>query len=119
MVQRLTWEATREFGLMQTHGRTMEPAGSACLGWDEARVSATVDGLRARLHGIDLALLDLTDDELKLWIYGFLHRHRLRGALDHPYLNAFASNGFGESTHSEGQSQGARPFLRRGITSRT
>ena len=72
----------------------MEPAGSACLGWDEARISSTVDGLRERLPAIDSALVDLTDNELRLWIYGFLHRHRVRGALDHSYLNDFASQGF-------------------------
>jgi DEAD/DEAH box helicase domain-containing protein len=92
--RRLTWEATREFGLMQTHGRTMEPAGSACLGWDQDRISQTVGGLRARIPGIDSILVHLTDDQLSLWIHGFLHRHRVRGALDHPYLAEFARVGF-------------------------
>ena len=92
--RRLVWEATSEFSLMQTHGRTMESAGSACLGWDEATINGTVARLRDRLPGIDISFLDVTDDAIKLWLYGFLHRHRLHGALDHPYLAAFATQKF-------------------------
>ena len=92
--RRLTWGVTSEFGLMQTHGRTMEPAGSACLGWDEGRVDATVAKLRERIPGIDKALMDLPDKTLKLWIYGVLHRGRIRGALDHPYLKSYATTNF-------------------------
>lgn len=41
-----------------------------------------------------MALLDLSDEAIRLWIYGFLHRGRIRGALDHPYLAHYATNGF-------------------------
>ena len=92
--RRLSWEAISEFGLMHTHGRTMEPAGSACLAWDEACFAATVHALRERLAGIDMALLDLSEAALRLWIYGFLHRYRLRGAVFHPYLVDFARMNF-------------------------
>ncbi|PYP82904.1 MAG: helicase [Blastocatellia bacterium AA13] len=92
--QRLSWEATSEFGLMETHGRTMEATGSACLGWDESRIVKTIEKLRERLTAIDKALMDLPDDSLRLWIYGFLYRGRIRGALDHPYLRDFARSGF-------------------------
>ena len=92
--KRLTWEATSEFGLMQTHGRTMETAGSSCLGWDEKRLAATVTALRERIPRIDHALMDVTDDQLRLWIFGMLHRYRVRGALDHPYLHDFATKRF-------------------------
>jgi DEAD/DEAH box helicase domain-containing protein len=91
---RLTWEATSEFGLMQTHGRTMETAGSSCLGWDEKRIALTVASLRERMPSIDSALMDVTDEQLRLWIYGMLHRYRLRGALNHPYLQDFATKRF-------------------------
>ena len=92
--RRLTWEATSEFGLMLTHGRTMELAGSSCLGWDESRLTATVTRLRERLPGIDQALMDLSDQSLRLWLYGVLHRQRLRGGLDHPYLADYARRNF-------------------------
>ena len=92
--RRLTWEATSEFGLMQTHGRTMEPVGSASVAWDEERITKTVATLRNRIPGIDMALMDLSDDAIRLWIYGFLHRARIRGALDHPYLDHYAKKKF-------------------------
>ncbi len=94
IVQRLTWEAISEFGLMQTHGRTMEPAGSSCVAWDEGRIAATLKRLRDRIPGIDPTFADLTERQLRLWLYGFLHRGRLRGAVAHPYLDSYASNGF-------------------------
>ena len=92
--RRLTWEASSEFGLMQTHGRTMEPNGSSCLGWDETRITQTIATLRDRIPHIDTALMDVSDETLQLWLYGFLHRGRLRGALEHPYIADFAKRNF-------------------------
>ena len=92
--RRLMWEAVSEFGLMQTHGRTMESTGSACLGWDEARIEKTVGKLRERMPRIDQTLMEISDDSLRLWIYGFLYRARVRGAVDHEYLADYARRGF-------------------------
>ena len=92
--KRLTWEATSEFSLMQTHGRTMEPSGSSCVGWDQQRIASTIRKLRERLPVIDKSLMDLPEETLMLWIFGFLHRARIRGAVDHPYLNDFAKKKF-------------------------
>lgn len=92
--RRLSWEATSEFGVMQTHGRTMEITGSACVGWDEKRVETTVGRLRERITTIDKSLMDASDKDLKVWLYGFLYRGRIRGALEHPYLTDFAKQGF-------------------------
>ena len=92
--RRITWEATSEFGLMQTHGRTMEASGSSCLTWDEARIAATIEKLRERLPGLDAGLATLSDEDFQLWIYGWLHRYRLRGALYHPYLDTYAAAGY-------------------------
>jgi DEAD/DEAH box helicase domain-containing protein len=92
--QRLAWEATSEFGLMQTHGRTMETTGSACLGWDEERIDKTVARVRERIPRIDHTLAEIDERDLRLWIYGFLHRGRIRGALEHPYLAPYARYNF-------------------------
>jgi DEAD/DEAH box helicase domain-containing protein len=73
---RLTWEATSEFGLMQTHGRTLELSGSAALGWDEACIAGTLARLRERLPGIDPRLVNTPETPLRLWLYGLLHRYR-------------------------------------------
>ena len=91
---RLTWEATSEFGVMQTHGRTMELSGSSCLGWDETMVADTARMLREKLPGIDPLLEKIQEKDLLLWIYGLLHRYRERGALQHPYLASYAAQNF-------------------------
>jgi DEAD/DEAH box helicase domain-containing protein len=91
---RLTWEATSEFGLMQTHGRTLELSGSAAVGWDEACIAGTLARLRERLPGIDPRLVDTPEIPFRLWLYGLLHRYRQRGALEHPYLLPYARYGY-------------------------
>jgi DEAD/DEAH box helicase domain-containing protein len=91
---RLTWEATSEFGLMQTHGRTLELSGSAVLGWDETCIAGTLIHLREQLPGVDPRLVELPDEALRLWLYGILHRYRQRGALEHPYLLPLARHGY-------------------------
>ena len=91
---RLTWEATSEFSLMLTHGRTMESHASATLGWDLGRIDETLGELRERFPRISPRLEDLTEEALKLWVLGMLHRQRERGGLYHPYLNSFARQNF-------------------------
>ena len=93
ITERLSWEVIAGFGLNQAHGRTLEPAGSCSLRWDPGVIDLTVARLRERLPGIDTLLEQLTDDELKRWLYGFLYRARLRGAMSHPYLVEWAKQG--------------------------
>lgn len=88
--ERLNWEATSEFSLMLTHGRTMENHAGACLGWDATAIADTLGRLRARLPAISPALETLADDTLHLWILGILHRQRERGGLYHSYLDPYA-----------------------------
>jgi len=87
---RLTWEATSEFGVMKTHGRTLQRMASSCLGWDPSIVAATVQKVRERIEGIDPMLVGVSEDPWRVWIYGLLHRYSERGALDHPYLEHYA-----------------------------
>jgi DEAD/DEAH box helicase domain-containing protein len=94
IAERLCWEATSEFSLMLTHGRTMELHASATLGWDEAAITGTIDGLRDRFPSISPALESLTDEQLRIWILGVLHRQRERGALHHPYLDSYAAQNY-------------------------
>ena len=87
---RLTWQATREFGLMLLRGRTMESSGSACLAWDWALIQLTVTAIFESLEAVDTSLKDLPLPTLCRWLLGILHRYRLRGALSHPYLVEYA-----------------------------
>ena len=89
-IQRLNWQATSEFSLMLTHGRTMELHASACLGWEHQPIKRTIAKLRPRLTAISPALDGIEDRAWTLWITGILHRQRERGGLYHPYLDAYA-----------------------------
>ncbi|MCP4754368.1 MAG: DEAD/DEAH box helicase [Proteobacteria bacterium] len=88
--ERLTWEAVSEFGLMLTHGRTLESNGASCLGWNESCISNTVNVLIDHLPGVDSMLPAIEEDNFRLWLYGLLSRYRERGALEHPYLQPLA-----------------------------
>jgi DEAD/DEAH box helicase domain-containing protein len=79
---------------MLTHGRTIERAGSACLGWEEERIDGTIALLKEKLPGIDPLLTKLDDDKVKLWIFGLLYRYRERGAVNHPYLFSYARQNY-------------------------
>ena len=94
IVQRLNWEATSEFSLMLSHGRTMEGQASATLGWESAILEGTLSRLRQRLPGVSPALESIDDLSFTRWVLGVLHRARLRGALYHPYLDAYARQNF-------------------------
>ena len=89
-VSRLTWQATSEFSLMLTHGRTMELHASATLGWDAGIIEQSILLLRDRFPTISPALAALDDSQLKRWIYGILHRQRERGGMYHPYIDKYA-----------------------------
>jgi DEAD/DEAH box helicase domain-containing protein len=91
---RLKWQSISEFGFMLSHGRTMEKNGSACVGWDDKFINRTIENLKNRLEGISPILTKLTDDKLKLWVLGFLHRSREAGALYHPYLDSYAKQNY-------------------------
>ena len=92
-ITRLNWQATSEFSLMLTHGRTMELHASATLGWDEDVVDQTINNLRQCFPKLSPALVSLSDLALKRWIYGILHRQRERGGLYHPYLDKYTEQG--------------------------
>ena len=101
VARRLTWEAVSEFGLMLTHGRTLELNASACLGWDPAIINGVVSNLQARLPAIDPALESAVSPvRMRLWIFGILQHYRELGALSHPFVAAFARGGlWGKKSH--------------------
>ena len=101
VTRRLTWEAVSEFGLMLTHGRTLEQNASACVGWDAAVIDAVVMAVQGRLTAIDPALDGIGRDRLRLWLLGILHRQREQGGLFHPFIAAFARGGlWGKKSYS-------------------
>ncbi len=91
---RLYWEAVSEFGLMQTHGRTLERMGSSALGWDTDRFENCLRSLRTRLEGVDPYFERVNEQDIAIWMLGMLHRYRERGALYHPFLENYAPSGW-------------------------
>ncbi|MEH6628801.1 MAG: DEAD/DEAH box helicase [Motiliproteus sp.] len=94
IVRRLNWEVISEFGLMQTHGRTMESQCSATLGWDPAVITQLAGALKTRLPGISPSLAAIDEGLYELWIYGVLHRSRLRGGLYHAFMDDYATKNY-------------------------
>lgn len=94
IAERLAWEATSEFGLMLLHGRTMEMGAASCLGWKTEAVAKTLADLRDHLERLSPALARISEGQWRVWLYGILHRFRLRGALEHPYLESLAKQRF-------------------------
>ncbi|MFQ3451770.1 DEAD/DEAH box helicase [Bradyrhizobium sp. UFLA01-814] len=93
IAERLTWEAISEFGLMLTHGRTLELNGSSCVAWDLDVIDAIAGRLAARLPGIDTSFEGVDGDQLRLWILGILHRQRTRGGFAHTFVSAYVRSG--------------------------
>jgi len=91
---RLTWQATSEFGIMLLRGRTMEASGSACIAWDWTHINNTVEEFLSRVESVDTKLAHLPLANACRWLLGLLHRYRLRGALGHSYLYDYAHYNF-------------------------
>ena len=94
LYSRIRWEIQSEFGFMQTHGRTLEASGSSALGWKQEIIDKTISLLKSRMPSISPTLTGLDDKKLKLYLYGFLHRYKLKGAVYHEYLTSLAANDF-------------------------
>lgn len=111
VLARLGWEAASEFGMQVSIGRTLETNGAACLSWDERVIDQTIATLRRRLLAIDPRMVQLTDDRLRLWIYGMLHHQRERGGLTHPYTELLAKKGVWGKYAFVGKERRALPEL--------
>ncbi|MCP4655556.1 MAG: hypothetical protein GY856_09075, partial [bacterium] len=76
--------------------RTLETNMCSVPAWDEERITATVAEMWDRREKFDRELLtSIPDSKWRLWLYGLLHRHRLRGALEHPYVDSYVRVGAG------------------------
>ena len=83
---RVDWDICSEFGLNAQVGRTLEKTGSSATYFDKADLE------NAWLHienWVAENQLLMTQEEFVAFANGILHRMRIRGAIDHPYLNWF------------------------------
>lgn len=85
--QRISWEIASEFGFNARIGRTLEKSGASATYFDRERLIEVYEGMQAWLR--DNKLGTLTRDHFIKFLNGVLHRIRMRGAVDHPFLRSF------------------------------
>lgn len=84
---RLGWEIASEFGFNARIGRTLEKSGASATFFDEDRLRQVYSSMRTWLE--DNKLGRITRQHFVQFVNGVLHRIRMRGAIDHPFLRQF------------------------------
>ena len=84
---RISWEIISEFGYNGMIGRTLEKTGSSVVGFNSDEIKTTYSRMK---NWMDSNLMgSVKEDEFVKFILAILHRIRLKGAIDHPYLEKF------------------------------
>jgi len=84
---RLGWEITSEFGLNARIGRTLEKSGASATFFDENKLREVFELMKPWLASVKLDRI--TRNHFIQFLNGLLHRMRIRGAVDHPFLTKF------------------------------
>ena len=87
----ISWEATSEFGLYSTIGRTLERTLSCAVWINPAKIDAVHGHMLAWLN--DNAMPDVTPRQMRDLVKGLLLRQRQRGAVSHPFLEKYRTEG--------------------------
>ena len=103
---RIRWEIYSEFGLRADRGRTLLRSGSAGLGFDESLLDRVMPGVLAAAQEFDYE--QLTAEELRRFVVGVLHLVRLRGAIAHPFLDAYRHGDWNAFLLNHSRRQGNR-----------
>lgn len=85
--RRIDWEIVSEFGYNATIGRTLEKTGSSGSFFRDEDLLKAFTNIEPWLHSNSLGTIG--KNSFVLFLQGFLHRLRIRGGIDHPYLNKF------------------------------
>lgn len=86
---RVDWDICSEFGLNAQVGRTLEKTGSSATCFDKADLENAWEHIKDWVADNQLLM---TQEEFVAFANGILHRMRIRGAIDHPYLDWFRSS---------------------------
>ena len=81
------WEIASEFGLNARIGRTLEKSGASATYFDEDKLREVYKQMSIWLQQNNLG--KITRQHFVQFLNGVLHRMRMRGAVDHPFLNKF------------------------------
>ncbi|WP_418639544.1 DEAD/DEAH box helicase [Winogradskyella sp.] len=86
---RLFWEIISEFGYNAAIGRTLEKTSSSAPSFNSDKLkevfTSTYPWMASNI------MQSVEEDSFVKFLNGLLHRIRIRGALDHPYLSKFRS----------------------------
>jgi len=85
---RMSWEIWTEFSYNALIGRTLEKTGASAVGFRVESLRIVYDKLKDWLQGNTLGDRIDKDDFLK-FLNGFLYRLRVRGGVDHKYLERY------------------------------
>ncbi len=84
---RLTWEIASEYGYDAIIGRTLEKTKSSAVRFDDKQLRAAWEVMRTWLSENNLAMI--SEERFIGFLQVFLHRLRIRGGVDHPYLRKY------------------------------
>lgn len=83
--ERIRWEIVSEYGYNALIGRTLEKSGASAVKFDEEKIKSIFPILKDWLSQNNL--ISITETDLLPFINGILHRIRIRGGVNHEYLN--------------------------------
>lgn len=87
--RRMTWEIVRELGYGANIGRTLEKTGSSATFFKEDELSEVYLLMREWFKENNR---EIKEEDFIQFLNGVLHRMRLRGGIDHPYLENYRKN---------------------------
>ena len=87
----ISWEATSEFGYNSTIGRTLEKTGTAAVTINPRLLDGIHTSLQPWLSANGMEAI--TPQQLRSYVTGLLLRQRQRGAVDHPFLEKYRTEG--------------------------
>jgi len=85
--ERIRWEIASEFGYNAVIGRTLEKTGSSAVHFDQGKLEQACEALQPWMN--DNLMGAFKKEEFLPFLNGLLHRLRIRGGIDHPYLSKF------------------------------
>jgi DEAD/DEAH box helicase domain-containing protein len=86
---RVRWEIASEFGFNAYIGRTLEKTRSSGVRFQQALIERVFPALEPWLQTNNMQMIRSAD--LERFLNGFLHRVRIRGGIDHVYLEKYRS----------------------------
>jgi len=82
--ERVRWEVVSEFGYNAVIGRTLEKTGSSAIGFDQEKLQGVYAALRPWMEANLMG--SFQEEPFVHFLRGLLHRLRIRGGIDHPFL---------------------------------